>query len=270
MGMPMFKEFSECSRRVLCVFVLLVPVSIVDAAEGSLVIVGGGRLPQSVITKFVELAGGASARLVVIPTASSDDSLATVEESAELWRSRGITDVALLHTRDRREAGSEKLVGPLRQATAVWISGGQQSRLADAYVGTRVQQELRSLLQRGGVIGGTSAGAAIQSDVMIESGNPVPKISRGLNLVSQAIIDQHFLRRNRANRLLTAVRQYPDLTGIGIDESTAVVLQGCQGTVVGESFVTLLSQQNGQPLQIQTLRKGAQFELPNPPDGTKR
>ena len=235
-----------------------------DKSQGSLVIVGGGEQTDEITDRFVELAGGAEAKLVVIPTASSDETLPEPKASAitERWRARGIENTVLLHTRDRDEANRNEFSAPLREATAVWISGGAQTRLASAYVGTKVQTELHALLKRGGVIGGTSAGAAIQSGVMIENGNPVPNIGRGLDLLPNAIIDQHFLARNRGNRLIEAIRRHPNLVGIGIDEATALVVQGSRAEVIGDSYVVLVTAAKGdQPTGILTMRKGKKIDL---------
>jgi len=255
---------------LLSLFAVSVSFSGAFAEDGALVIAGGGEIPDSVISRFVELAGGEEARLVVMPTAASDKSLPGVDATTELWSMRGIKNTVLLHTRDRKQAEADEFVKPLRDATAVWISGGQQSRLAAAYVGTQVQTELQALLKRGGVIGGTSAGAAIQSGVMIESGNPVPKISRGLDLTPSAIIDQHFLRRNRANRLIEAVRRNSDRMGIGIDESTAVIVRGNSAKVVGDSYVTIITVSKSRPLAMRTLRNGDEFKLTSAPEKPRK
>lgn len=260
-GISMNLSCRNMPRLFIIVGILFCDASVTFAEGGSLVVVGGGRLPDSIIGRFVELAGGADGRLVVIPTASSDKSLPSTESTVKLWAARGIGNTVLLHTRDRHQADDDAFLKPLRNATAVWISGGQQSRLAAAYIGTKVQTELHALLKRDGVVGGTSAGAAIQSGVMIESGNPVPKISRGLDLIPNTIIDQHFLRRNRANRLIDAVSRHSDRLGIGIDESTALIVRGNRARIVGDSFVTIMSMPKGQPLEMRTLRQGDDFKL---------
>ncbi len=204
--------------------------------------IGGGALPESMYKEFRKLTG-TNAKLVVIPTASSGD--IDVEEIQKLWQSRGYSTVSILHTNDREVASSAEFTEPLRTATAVWISGGSQQRLADAYIGTSVEEELYQLLQRGGVIGGSSAGAAIQSRVMIRGGDRQPKISTGLDLLPGAIIDQHFLKRNRLSRLIAAIRTHPGLIGFGIDEGTAIVVCDNKYRIVGRSYVLRIEMVEG-------------------------
>lgn len=211
-----------------------------DGIPGALVICGGGRLPDAVMSGFRELAGD-EAKLVVIPTASNK---AGEEESEQkilmLWNERGFDDVTILHTRDRDVANQPEFSAALLDATAVWFGGGQQSRLADAYQGTLVEKRLEELLQRGGVIGGTSAGAAIQSQLMIASGNPEPKIRSGLSLLPDAVIDQHFSERNRQPRLKRALQLHPGRFGLGVDELTAVFVRGRRMRIIGEGKATIL------------------------------
>lgn len=234
-------------------------------AKGTLMICGGGALPESLTSRFVALAGGQTGRLVVIPTASSNVEDVHLKEHTRRWTELGVGTVSILHTRDRAEADEGAFVDPLKQATAIWFVGGQQSRLAAAYVGTATERAIHELFRRGGTIGGTSAGAAIQSRVMIQSGNPVPEITTGLDLLSGAIIDQHFLRRNRFNRLLFAVRKHPQRTGVGISEGTAVLFQNGVCHVLGDSYVTTVTA-NGSPapLSINTFRSGQSFSLITP------
>ncbi len=205
-----------------------------DAHPAPKLFIAGGVLPESGYADFRKLTRP-GARLVVIPTASSGD--INVEKIKEQWKSREFPNITVLHTRDREVASSNVFSEPLRTATAVWISGGSQSKIADAYIGTTVEKELYLLLQRGGIIGGSSAGAAIQSRVMIAGGKKVPEMSTGLDLLPGAIIDQHFLRRNRLSRLIAAVRLHPELIGFGIDEATAIVISDNEYKVVGKSYV---------------------------------
>lgn len=214
--------------------------------SGTLVICGGGRLPDSIYREFARIANAPEKRLVVIPTAGGREP----DKSAivDLWRERGFEQVSILHTRDASIADQDEFASVLREAQAVWISGGQQSRLAASYQGTQVQQELLSLLERGGVIGGSSAGAAIMSQTMIAGGRDEPELSIGLNLFEGAIVDQHFLKRSRVNRLVSAVIDNPELVGFGIDESTAMIVTEEEARILGDSFVVeITATQNGQP-----------------------
>jgi cyanophycinase len=206
-------------------------------ATGSLVIVGGGILPDTVRERFLELAGGKNGRLVVIPTASELADQTRIFRSYNYWKGQGLASVSMLHTLDPKEANDPTFVKPLVEATAAWLGGGDQSRLARAYRGTAVERELRRLLTRGGVIGGTSAGASVMSSVMITGGNPQARVGTGFGLLPDVVIDQHFENRNRQKRLLGVLAQYPNCLGLGIDEQTAVVLRGHTFTVVGNANV---------------------------------
>lgn len=206
---------------------------------GSLFLVGGGNLPEELREAFVSLVGRAGS-LVVIPTATDEDEpavLAEGEQIANSWRDRGIATVTVLHTRSRELADSAAFCEPLQSATGVWFSGGKQSLIAAAYHGTRVERALRELLERGGVVGGTSAGAACLANPMIVRGelHPTP----GLGLLPGCLIDQHFLARDRAERLWRALAALPGRVGLGIDEGTALVVRGRELKCLGNSTVTL-------------------------------
>ena len=220
--------------------------------SGSLVICGGGALPESVPKTFLQLAGGEKAKLVVVPTAGELADQKTEEEVTKRWTELGAGTVKRLHTRDRKKANDPMFLVPLKEATGVWFEGGQQSRLAAAYQGTAFETELLNLLKRGGVIGGTSAGAAIQTRVMIASGRSKPNIQTGLDLLPGAIIDQHFSERNRLPRLKLAVKQHPECIGLGVDEGTALIVgsryrrtsradRGRTLRVLGQGKVTVVS-----------------------------
>jgi cyanophycinase len=145
--------------------------------------------------------------------------------------------VQLLHTRSREEANAPEFLRPLEEATGVWLAGGNQSRLAASYVDTEVERALKDLLERGGVIGGTSAGAAIMTRIMITGGRSLATQGRGFDLLPGSVVDQHFLKRNRLGRLLGLLAEHPRLVGFGIDEGTALVFQGDRLSVLGDSYV---------------------------------
>lgn len=234
----------------------------VAAIPGALVIAGGGALPEAVRDRFVELAGGKNARLVVLPTASALADGSDTARGLEIWKQREVASVVNLHTRNREEANSPDFVKPLTEATGVWLGGGDQSRLVAAYRDTAVEQELRKLLARGGVIGGTSASAAVMSPVMITGGNPSVELGPGFGFLPGVVIDQHFLKRNRVNRLLGALGKLPGHVGLGIDEETAVVVESRSLTVLGKSYALVcLPASSRRPLGIQVLKAGERADL---------
>jgi len=142
------------------------------------------------------------------------------------------------------------------------MSGGDQARLAEAYHGTAVEKELRNLYARGGVIGGTSAGASAMSSLMIVSGNPEAEVGEGLGLLDYAVIDQHFQNRNRLHRLQGVLEKHPTYVGLGIDEETAVVVQGNKATVLGKANVRVCLPPSVQKMPgLQVLKSGDEIDL---------
>jgi cyanophycinase len=210
---------------------------------GTRILAGGGKMPDAVYERFLALAGGAEmARIVLIPTASgsADEAAERAKTLARWQQAHPGYRFEVLHTRDRATADREDFTAPLRSATAVWLGGGVQQNLADAYLGTRVERELQALLARGGVVGGTSAGTAIQTKVMIASGKDAPVMATGFDFVPGAISDQHFLARKRLPRLQQALALHPGCFGLGIDEGTAVEIGGRTLTVHGASKAVLV------------------------------
>jgi cyanophycinase len=203
--------------------------------NGNLFIIGGGKRPPVLITKIVELAGGASGSIVIIPMASgSPESTAEYQKSQFLQAGIQSADYILF---DRISVDSKKNLDKVEQAKAVFFSGGDQRRLTALLMGTQLLAKIKDLYLNGGLIAGTSAGAAVMSSIMItgdELLNPDTtrkfisirksniKTSEGLGFITSAIIDQHFIKRKRHNRLISLVLENPELLGIGIDESTAI------------------------------------------------
>lgn len=205
---------------------------------GSLVVAGGGRMPPKIRRRFLALAGGSEqARIVIVPAYKAD--AGQIESLCEPWRKLSVKRVQVLQAQSREEANLAAFGVSLDEATGVWLSGGQQERLSALYAGTLVEAKLQSLLERGGVVGGTSAGAAAMTKVMIEQGTDEASEGRGFDLLRDAIVDQHFLRRNRLNRMIGLLDAHPDRVAFGIDESTALVVQVKKGRlgVIGESYV---------------------------------
>ena len=160
------------------------------------------------------------------------------------FREAGATRLTVLHTTDPDVANSEGFVRPLREARGVWFSGGRQWRLADAYLNTRVHEELWKVLERGGVIGGSSAGATILGDYLVRGDTSSNTImmgdhQEGMALLRDVAIDQHLLRRNRQFDLVEVIRAHPDLLGIGLDENSAIVVRGDEFEVIGQSYAVI-------------------------------
>ncbi len=222
-------------------------------------ICGGGGLPDKVRRTFIELAGGRPAKIVVIPTASSsaDGTAAERAEFLEPWIKQGVASVTMLHTRSRAKADEPAFARALDEATGVWFSGGDQSRVTEVYLDTEVERALRRVLDRGGVIGGTSAGAALMSRVMITGGQDRATVGRGFGFLPDVIVDQHALRRSRINRLLGVLADHPDLAGVAIDEATALVVREGRWQVAGNSYVVVCrSPGTGRPMRFDVLHDG--------------
>lgn len=213
-------------------------------AKGSLLIVGGGRLGQEIWDKFIELAGGKEAKIIIIPTAMGDSSISAGLNTVVQLKKMGITHVEMLHTINPLEANLESFVKPLMNATAVWFNGGRQWRLADSYLNTRTQKELEKILERGGVIGGSSAGATIIGSYMVRGDTKNNTImmgdhTTGMGFLKNATVDQHVLRRNRQFDMIPVIEKFPEMLGIGIDERTAIIVKHDRFEVIGVSYVAI-------------------------------
>jgi cyanophycinase len=221
------------------------------------VIIGGAEdklRHRSILSRFISLAGGAEARILVISTASSLGDEAT-DLYASLFRQLGAAEVVSLRPLLREEANAPRCAELVSDATAVFLTGGNQLRLSAVVSGTRLGRALVERHRHGLVVAGTSAGASAMASHMVAfgSGGATPKqrmtqMSAGLGLLPGVVIDQHFEQRNRIGRLLSLVAQSPSLLGIGIDEDTAAIV-AASGVmeVVGKGSVTILD-----PGRIQT------------------
>jgi suppressor of ftsI len=280
---PYVAHMGACIRWSLAVAVLLagcsahrpaaaqpavaVAAPAVGPAAGSLILAGGGRLGPEILERFVLLAGGPEARIVVLPGAGEAATYAQEWSGAELLRAAGATAVHVLHTRDRAVADTDSFTAVLRDATGVWISGGRQWRLTDAYLGTRTLAELHALLERGGVIGGTSAGASVQPSFMVRGapeGNHImmaPGYTTGFGFLRNAAVDQHLSQRNRQDHMLEVLERHPELVAFGLDEGTAVVVQGDVAEVIGAGGVAFYHPRDGGGAPYYFLRDGDVFDL---------
>jgi cyanophycinase len=242
--------------------VLLAPLGEVDAADpqaperpvsparspewldpagirGALLLVGGGDLPDGLWQRFRDGAPGDNPCLVIIPTARRQPQHVLTEQQRTMWERRGFARVELLHADTDSEADDARVAALLSEASAVWLAGGNQARLTRRYLGTEVERQLGKLLERGGIIGGTSAGAAVMSRVMIAGGRQVPRLASGFDWLPDAVVDQHFTERQRQDRLRAALVRHPGRWGVGLDEGTGLLITNRRMEVVGSGSVTL-------------------------------
>jgi cyanophycinase len=238
-----------------------------SGGPGALLLLGGGDVTPEIAKRFVTLAGGRDRRFVYIPTAAPDDEISPPALKTWFQATFGVDDVTILHTRDRSLADTEAFAGQLRTADGVWFGGGRQWRIADAYLGTRVEAVLHDVLRRGGIVAGTSAGASILASYLVRGapeGNWIlsaPGHERGFGLLPRAAVDQHVDRFHRENDIASVLQLHPDLLGIGLDESTAIVDVNGMCTVIGNGRVILHDgkQHDGMPYAI--LHEGDRFTI---------
>jgi cyanophycinase len=218
----------------------------VGPANGTLVIVGGNMQDPAIVKRFIDLAGGPGAPIVIIPTAGDADEYDNYWSGLKQWRENGATNLTVVHTRDKKAADTEAFVKPIRAARGVFFAGGRQWRLADSYLNTLTHKALDELLARGGVIGGSSAGASILASFMVRGDTKsnekmIGDHTLGLGFLKNSAIDQHLLRRNRQFDMLEVIDKHPELLGIGLDEDTAIVVTGDQFEVMGQSYAVIYS-----------------------------
>ncbi len=245
-----------CNILIICLFTTGIikgqpdPILTRGPENGHLIIAGGNLHDTSVFNLFIRLAGGPEASVVIIPTAA-DDSFFD-EDSAMIRLERryhrlGFKNITILHTRDPGEAMTKSFAEPITTARGVWFPGGRQWRLADSYLNTLTHRELNNLLSRGGVIGGSSAGATIQGSFLARGDTQANTIMagdhlEGLSFIENVAIDQHLLARNRHFDMFEILELYPDLLGIGLDENTAIHVTGDTFEVIGRSYVAIYDQ----------------------------
>jgi cyanophycinase len=219
-------------------------------ATGTLVIVGGGSVAGTgIMERFIELGGGAEeGRFVVVPTAGGnydqEGDLRVFDEDQVLasWRERGVMNVSMLHTHDAKLADTEAFSADLAQATAVWFNGGRQWNIVDSYAGTRTYDLFHAVLERGGVIGGSSAGATIQGEYLVRGATEGSQIvmtdeenhQLGFEFLRKSAIDQHINARMRWDDIIPVIEQQPHLLGIGLSEGTAIIVTGDTFEVMGK------------------------------------
>lgn len=209
--------------------------------KGKLIIIGGGTIPDSLFEFFAAHCGGKDQPVVYIPTATSDEKY--IQEGGHLvkFTSRGFTNLSTIHTRDKAKADVPENIALLRKAKGIFFGGGDQDLIAAAYGNTQLYKEMLALLDRGGVIMGTSAGATIMGALLV-GGDARKDLTKkfpfqpAFSFIQNVDIDQHVLVRNRQFDLIPVIEAYPTHLGVGIDESTAIIVEGHQFKVWGNSY----------------------------------
>lgn len=234
-------------------FILILYSSVLPQNKGYLFMIGGGERPDYLMKRFIELAGGCSSRIIIIAIASSEPK-ETALSQMESFEQLGCNKLDFIYNVNSTAATDSNLQ-KLDNARGIFFTGGDQNRLISSLLNTALLEKIKLIYKDGGVIGGTSAGAAIMSKIMItgdelinsdstntfsiiKAGNV--KTSIGFGFIENAIIDQHFVSRKRHNRLISLVLEHPELVGIGIDESTACIFNPDSTVeILGENLVVL-------------------------------
>lgn len=249
---------------------------VVGPVKGSLVVVGGGTLSDSIYQEVITRAAGGS--IVVIPTADEATVYDQNAAGAAAFRRLGASKVTVLHTLNKTVADTDAFIAPLRNASAVWFGGGRQWRLVDAYGGTKTEAAFKAVLDRGGVIGGSSAGASIQGSFLARGDTATNQIlvgdhTVGFGYLRNVAIDQHVLVRGRIFDMFDILKVRPELLGFGCDENTAFVVDGDSAHVIGASYCVIYdggfwsregSEQKNLPPKNQIfylLRAGDKYDL---------
>ncbi len=251
---------------LLTIFFLLIinVISIFPHDRGHLVIIGGGDKTIEMMQTIVDLAGGPSAKIIVIPNASSDP-LESATYNVDEFKNLGCTNVDYILF-DREDADKDSLVEKLNGATGIFFSGGDQAFLTRDMLGSKLLKRVYEIYDNGGVISGTSAGAAVMSEVMITGNELINKdssenfisiqngnieVKEGFGFIKTAFIDQHFIKRKRLNRTISILLENPELLGIGIDESTCIIVNPDDTfEVLGENQVIVFDATDSTNIEV--------------------
>lgn len=233
-------------------------------ASGTLLPCGGGKLSDDVWKRFIALAGGPDAPIVVLPLAAPDPDAPSAGREADVLRRHGANRVTVLAQRTREAVASPEFAAALAAARGVWFVGGRQWKYTDAYEGTAAEALFRDVLARGGVVGGSSAGAAIQAQYMVR-GDPLGNrdisaegYERGLGFLPGTAIDIHVAERKRLPELVGLIKARPALLGLGLDEGSALEVHGHSAVVLGTGKVTVVA---GPEAAAESLKAGDRYDL---------
>jgi cyanophycinase len=243
----------KLSRLICFLLALLITQSTIAQQEvfpfkGKLIIIGGGDILDTMYNLFAKEIGGKDQPIVYIPTATDDEPWIQAGEHLVKFTSRGFTNLTTVHTRDKQKANDPVFIDRIRKAKGVFIGGGDQANIANAFLGTAVHQELFALLNRGGIIMGTSAGATIMGDLMItgweqrKAPNVLHTYPPGLAFMKNTSIDQHVFVRNRQFDLVPMMEANTNILGMALDEATAAYVNRDSIQVIGRSYMMIYDQ----------------------------
>jgi len=279
----------KCFSKLL-LFVFL--GSLLYSQEGWLVIIGGGKRPDYVMKEIIKLAGGNRSQILIVP-AASEDQLDSSLYARHQFESCGAENVRYIILK-KEEVDNPENLSIVKRSKAIFFTGGDQNRLTSFLLGTKFLEEIKRIYREGGVISGTSAGAAAMSKIMITGDELLVKeekkdeeqgfrtikrnnikTAEGFGFLENVIIDQHFIKRKRLNRLISLVLENPNILGVGIDEETAIIVEkGKRFQVLGEGTVMIFDarkakeisdDKNGnisaKNLRMHILKSGDSFDL---------
>src|ERR1043166_334085 len=237
--------------------------------KGTVIVVGGGAMGPEVYKAFIDAAGGPDALILDVPNAGGQDTVSP--NTGNPWRQNGAKNVVVLFTKDRKVADSDTFVSIIKKAGGVWFEGGRQFHLVQDYGGTKTEKEIMALVDRGGVVGGSSAGASILGDFMVR-GAPsndnfvmdYPGYERAFGYLKNVGIDQHVVARQRLPDLADSIApRYKDLLLISEDEGTAWVVKGDTATIIGrnKAFVYNGKEKTDPGYPFLTLHPGDRFNM---------
>lgn len=239
-----------------------------NVPKGTLVIVGGGGMTPDIGQAFIDAGGGEKGKFVVLPV-SMPDPIKTQAEETFLKR-MGAKHVTVIPYREQKDLEDPKVLEVFKEATGIWFGGGRQWNFVDAYEGTKLPALFQDVLNRGGVIGGSSAGATIQGDYMVRGAPAGPDImmcegyEKALGFLPGVGIDQHFSARKRFKDMTAFVTKYPQFLGIGLDEATAIVVKGSVAEIRGKGKVhfydTNKPVKDGEP-DYEAFAAGTKYDL---------
>ena len=243
----------------------------VGPPRGTVIVVGGGGMGPEIYSEFIKAAGGPDALIIDVPNAGGGESYGQDAPSTRGWKAAGAKNVHVLFTKDRKLADSDSFVAVIKRAGGVWFDGGRQFHLVDDYGGTKTEQAFRDVLARGGVVGGSSAGASILGDFLVRgapsSNNRImdyPGYEKGFAYLRGVGIDQHVVARERLPDLADSIlTKYPKMLAISEDEGTAWVVRGDTATIIGrnKAFVYGGNDPNDPGVPFLTLRPGDKYNL---------